>query len=118
MFAYMNILERIVSTDFKAFVGGHSGRLGTPADLKMNLDYTRDVYETMKRVDAEIDYSPLIGVDRPTEQALAKKIFTGTWERAAEEVVERWKDGPMQGAELWTESHCRAMFIYVHFSDL
>jgi glyoxylase-like metal-dependent hydrolase (beta-lactamase superfamily II) len=118
MFAYMNILDRIVNSDFEAFVGGHSGRLGTPADLKLNLEYTKDVYETMKRVDSEIDYAPLIGVDRPTEQALAKKIFTGTWERAAEEVVERWKDGPMQGAELWTESHCRAMFIYVHFSDL
>jgi hypothetical protein len=85
--------------------------------LKLNLDYTRDVYETVKRLDAEIDFSPLIGVDRPTEQVLAKKIFTGTWERAAEEVVERWKDGPLGGAELWTESHCRAMFIYVHFCD-
>jgi glyoxylase-like metal-dependent hydrolase (beta-lactamase superfamily II) len=117
MLAYMNILDRIVNSDFEAFVGGHSGRLGTPADLKLNRDYTRDVYETLKRFDSEIDYSPLVGVDRPTEQALAKKIFTGTWQRAAEEVVERWKDGPLQGAELWTESHCRAMFIYVHFSD-
>ena len=117
MFGYMNILDRILSLDFDAFIGGHSGRLGTRSDLEMNRDYTRDVYETVKRLDSEIDYGPLIGVDRPTEQVLAKELFTGTWERAAEEVVERWKDGPMQGAELWTESHCRAMFIYVHFCD-
>jgi glyoxylase-like metal-dependent hydrolase (beta-lactamase superfamily II) len=117
LFGYMNILDRIIGLDFEAFVGGHSGRLGTPADLQLNRDYTRDVYETVKRVSSEIDYSPLIGVDRPTEQVLAKKLFTDSWERAAEEVVERWQDGPMQGPELWTESHCRAMFIYVHFSD-
>jgi glyoxylase-like metal-dependent hydrolase (beta-lactamase superfamily II) len=117
LFGYMNILDRIISEDFESFIGGHSGRLGTPADLKLNRDYTRDVYETVKRVSSEIDYSLLIGVDRPTEQALAKKLFTDSWERAAEEVVERWKDGPMAGPELWTESHCRAMFIYVHFSD-
>jgi glyoxylase-like metal-dependent hydrolase (beta-lactamase superfamily II) len=117
LFGYMNILDRILSEDFEAFIGGHSGRLGTPADLKLNRDYTRDVYETVKRVSAEIDYSLLIGVDRPTEQALAKKLFTDSWERAAEEVIERWKEGPMAGPELWTESHCRAMFIYVHFSD-
>jgi glyoxylase-like metal-dependent hydrolase (beta-lactamase superfamily II) len=117
MFGYMNVLDRIIDTNFRAFIGGHSGRVGTPSDLQLNRDYTKDVYETVKRLNEEIDYSPLIGVDRPTEQRLAKKLFTSTWERAAEEVVERWKDGPMQGAELWTESHCRAMFIYVHFCD-
>jgi hypothetical protein len=25
--------------------------------------------------------------------------------------------GPLQGADLWAESHCRAMFMYVRFSD-
>jgi hypothetical protein len=25
--------------------------------------------------------------------------------------------GPMQGAGLWAESHCRAMSLYVRFSD-
>jgi hypothetical protein len=113
----MNILDRILETDFKAFIGGHSGRLGTQADLELNRDYTKDVYQTVKRLHSEIDYSPLIGSDRPTEQRLAKQLFTSTWERAAEEVAERWKGGPMQGLELWTESHCRAMFIYVHFCD-
>jgi glyoxylase-like metal-dependent hydrolase (beta-lactamase superfamily II) len=117
MLGYMTILDRILGLDFGAFIGGHSGRPGTRADLELNRDYTRDVYQTVKRLDAEIDYSPLIGVDRPAEQALAKKLFTSTWERAADEVTERWKDGPLQGAELWTESHCRAMFIYVHFCD-
>jgi glyoxylase-like metal-dependent hydrolase (beta-lactamase superfamily II) len=117
MFAYMNTLDHILSLDFDAFIAGHSGRLGNRSDLELTRDYTRDVYETVKRVSAEMDFSQFVGKDRPTEQRMAKELFAGAWERAAAEVTERWKDGSMQGAELWTESHCRAMLIYVRFCD-
>jgi hypothetical protein len=36
---------------------------------------------------------------------------------AGKEIAERWKDSPVQGAELWAESHCRAMFLYVNWTD-
>jgi glyoxylase-like metal-dependent hydrolase (beta-lactamase superfamily II) len=117
MFEYINIFDRILGLDFDTFVGGHSGRLGNRTDLELNRDYTRDVYETVKRVSAEMDFSQLIGIDRPTEQKLAKALFAGAWEQAAQEIIERWKDSPLQGAELWAESHCRAMLIYVRFCD-
>jgi glyoxylase-like metal-dependent hydrolase (beta-lactamase superfamily II) len=117
IFGYMNAFDRLLSLDFDALITGHSGRLSTRKDVQKTRDYVRDIYQTVKRINSELDTSGLYAEEREDEQRLAKELFSSVWVDAAKEIVARWKDGPMQGAELWAESHCRAMFMYVRFSD-
>jgi hypothetical protein len=37
--------------------------------------------------------------------------------KATADVQSRWLHGPMKGVDLWTESHCRAVLLYVRWSD-
>ena len=113
----MNIFDRILGLDFETFIGGHSGRLSNRHDVEITREYVHDVYDTTKRINAELDTSGLYARDRKDEQRLAKELFTSVWVDAGKEIEERWKDGAMQGPALWAESHCRAMFMYVRFSD-
>jgi glyoxylase-like metal-dependent hydrolase (beta-lactamase superfamily II) len=117
IFGYMNAFDYILSLDFDTLIGGHAERLSKREDVQKTSDYVQDVYRTVKRMRSELDISGLYAEDRGNEQRLAKELFSGLWVGASKEIAKRWKDGPMQGVELWTESHCRAMFMYVHFSD-
>ena len=66
---------------------------------------------------SEIDFKGLLAEARDNEQAGIKKILEEVTRRAAADVRSRWLNGPMKGVDLWTESHCRAMVIYVRWTD-
>jgi len=117
MYGYMKTLDRFLEMDFEAFVTGHAGRLANRDDVKLTRDYVHDVYETVKRAQSKFDDPTIYAEDRWTEMVKAKKMFSDVWENAAQEVLERWKSGPLLGVDLWVESHCRTMSLYVRFSD-
>jgi hypothetical protein len=85
--------------------------------VELTREYVHDVYQTVKRVHSELDTSWIYAEERGDEQRLALELFSSVWVDAGKEIAERWKDSPVQGAELWAESHCRAMFLYVNWTD-
>ena len=71
----------------------------------------------MKRIHSEINFEELLAQDRDNEQAGIKLLIDEVTAKATEDVKKRWLKGPMLGVDLWTESHCRAMLLYVRWSD-
>lgn len=117
MFAYLGAFDRVLAYDFDAFVSGHSADVARRSDVEITKTYALDVYETVKRVHGEIDFEELLAEARDNEQAGIKMILEEVTRRAAAEIQSRWLNGPMKGVDLWTESHCRAMVIYVRWTD-
>jgi glyoxylase-like metal-dependent hydrolase (beta-lactamase superfamily II) len=56
---YLRVLDVLLEYDFDVFVGGHLTHVGNRSDVKLTREFTRDVYETVKRVHRETD---LMGV--------------------------------------------------------
>ena len=117
MFAYLGAFDRVLAYEFDAFISGHTADVAGRADIEITKTYAFDVYETVKRVHGEIDVKELLAEARDNEQAGIKKILEEVTRRAAADVRTRWLNGPMKGVDLWTESHCRAMVIYVRWTD-
>lgn len=117
MFAYLGAFDRVLAYDFDVFISGHTPDVARRADIEITKKYLFDVYETVKRVHGEIDFKGLLAEARDNEQAGIKKILEEVTRRAAADVRSRWLNGPMKGVDLWTESHCRAMVLYVRWTD-
>ena len=117
MFVYLNAFDRVLSYDFDAFISGHTADIAQRADVEITKKYAFDVYETVKRIHDEIDVAELLHEERDNEQAGIKKLIETITALAASEIKDRWLSGPMKGVDLWTESHCRAMLLYVRWSD-
>jgi hypothetical protein len=71
----------------------------------------------VKRIHGEINVAELLDEERDNEQAGIKHLIEMVTAKATEDVKSRWLHGPMKGVDLWTESHCRAMMLYVRWSD-
>lgn len=117
LFSYMGAFDRLLAYDFETFVSGHTADVAGRWDVEITKTYTMDVYHTVKRIHDELNVEELLGSERDNEQAGIKTLIETTTETAAAEVMSRWQDGPMKGVELWTESHCRAMTVYVRWTD-
>lgn len=83
----------------------------------MTKKYAFGVYETVKRIHGQINVAELLAQNRDNEQAGIKALIEVVTAKAAADVKGRWLNGPMKGVDLWTESHCRAMLLYVRWSD-
>jgi glyoxylase-like metal-dependent hydrolase (beta-lactamase superfamily II) len=117
MFAYLGAFERILAYDFNVFISGHTADLAHRKDVEITQKYALDVYETVKRFHRDINAAELLAEERHNEQAGIKQLIEIVTAKAAEDVKSRWLHGPMKGVDLWTESHCRAMLLYVRWSD-
>jgi glyoxylase-like metal-dependent hydrolase (beta-lactamase superfamily II) len=117
VYSYMNAFGRFLSYDFVHFLSGHTADVATRADVELTQRYVHDVYETVKRLHDEISTPELLEKHRDNEQAGIKWTIEEVVGRATVELSERWADGPMKGVELWTESHARAMTLYVRWTD-
>ncbi|HXJ40019.1 MAG TPA: MBL fold metallo-hydrolase, partial [Bryobacteraceae bacterium] len=117
MFAYLGAFDRILAYDFDAFISGHTADIAHRSDVEITKQYTFDVYETVKRIHSETDVAELLAQNRNNEQAGIKQLIEEVTAKAAAEVKSRWLNGRMKGVDLWTESHCRAMVLYVRWSD-
>jgi glyoxylase-like metal-dependent hydrolase (beta-lactamase superfamily II) len=117
MFVYLGAFDRILAYDFDAFISGHTAEIGRRKDIEITKKYAFDVYETVKRVHGEINVGELLAQNRDNEQAGIKALIDQVTATAAAELKSRWLNGPMKGVDIWTESHCRAMLLYVRWSD-
>jgi glyoxylase-like metal-dependent hydrolase (beta-lactamase superfamily II) len=117
MFLYLSAFDRILSYDFNSFISGHTADIAHRRDLELTKEYVFDVYETVKRIHGGVDLASLLAEERDNEQAGIKRLIEEVTNAAAKEVQGRWLNGPMKGVDLWTESHCRAMLLYVRWSD-
>jgi len=117
MFVYLNSFDRILAYDFDAFISGHTADIAHRKDVELTKAYAFDVYKTVKRIHGEINVAELLAEERDNEQAGIKKLIETVTERATKDVQGRWLKGPLKGVDLWTESHCRAMLLYVRWSD-
>jgi len=117
MFVYLSAFDRILAYDFVAFVAGHTGDIARRHDVEMTKKYAFDVYETVKRIHGSINVAELLKQNRDNEQAGIRDLIEIVVKKSADEIKSRWLNGPMKGVDLWTESHCRAMVLYVRWSD-
>jgi hypothetical protein len=115
--AFLGAFDRILAYDFDAFISGHTAEIGRRKDIEITKKYAFDVYETVKRVHSEINVAELLARNRDNEQAGIKALIDKVTATAAADVKSRWLNGPMKGVDIWTESHCRAMLLYVRWSD-
>ncbi len=117
IYAYMNAFDRFLELDFDYFLSGHTADLATREDVELTRRYVLDVYATVKRLHDEISTPELLAEHRDSEQAGIKFVIEEVVRRATLELSSRWLGGPMKGVELWTESHARAMVLYVRWTD-
>lgn len=117
VYSYMNAFDRFLDYDFDQFLSGHTAEVATRADVELTRSYVLDVYATVKRLHDEINTPELLAQHRDSEQAGIKFVIDEVVRRATQELTSRWLDGPMKGVELWTESHARAMVLYVRWTD-
>jgi glyoxylase-like metal-dependent hydrolase (beta-lactamase superfamily II) len=117
MFVYLGAFDRLLAYDFEAFISGHTADIAHRKDVELTKAYAFDVYETVKRVHDKINVAELLAKQRDNEQAGIKLLIEQVTAAAAADVQSRWLNGPMKGVDLWTESHCRAMVLYVRWSD-
>jgi glyoxylase-like metal-dependent hydrolase (beta-lactamase superfamily II) len=117
MFEYIGAFDRVLEYDFDALISGHTPWVAHRDDVELTKKYVLDVYETVKRIHDEINEEELLQEERDSEQAGIKAVIDTVTAQATEEVSSRWLDGTMKGVDLWTESHCRAMVLYVRWTD-
>ena len=117
MFVYLGAFDRLLSYEFETFISGHTAEIAYRKDVEITRKYAFDVYETVKRIHGDTDVAELLDRDRDNEQAGIKLLIEEVTRQAADEIRGRWLNGPMLGVDLWTESHCRAMLLYVRWSD-
>jgi len=117
VYSYVKSFDRFLEYDFDYFLSGHTADPAVRADVELTRDYVMDIYHTVKRLHDSINEAELLAEHRDSEQAGIKQIIDTVTEQAAAEIIGRWKDGTMKGTELWTESHARAMVLYVRWSD-
>jgi len=117
MFVYLGAFDRLLSYEFETFISGHTAEVAHRKDVEITKKYAFDVHETVKRIHSQTDVAELLARDRDNEQAGIKLLIEEVTRKAADEIKTRWLGGPMLGVDLWTESHCRAMLLYVRWSD-
>jgi glyoxylase-like metal-dependent hydrolase (beta-lactamase superfamily II) len=117
VYSYMHAFDRFLEYDFEYFISGHTADIARREDVELTNRYVKDVYETVKRLHDEINTPELLEEHRDSEQAGIKFIIEEVVRRATAELSDRWLNGPMKGVELWTESHARAMTLYVRWTD-
>ncbi len=117
VYSYMNAFDRFLAYDFEHFLSGHTADVADRHDVELTREYVMDVYETVKRLHDEINTPELLEEHRDSEQAGIRFIIEEVVRRAYDDLAGRWLDGPMKGVELWTESHARAMTLYVRWTD-
>ena len=117
VFSYMGAFDRFLAYDFDYFLSGHTANPARRSDVELTRDYVMDIYETVKRLHDGINEKELLSEHRDSEQEGIKRIIDTVTAQARDEILERWQGGTMKGTELWTESHARAMVLYVRWSD-
>jgi len=119
---YLHVFDTLLEYEFDVFVGGHLTRPGNRADVELTREFTRDVYETVKRVHGETD---LMGVFVETAEQIGgfdnkyllfDRFLDVVTERATAEIEQRWMYR-LAGVDVFAEDHVRTALIYVRWDD-
>lgn len=119
---YLHVFDTLLEYKFDVFVGGHLTHPGNRADVEVAREFTRDVYETVKRVHRETD---LMGVFVETAKEIGgfdnkyllfDRFLDVVTERATAEIKQRWM-GRLAGIDVFAEDHVRTALIYVRWDD-
>ena len=119
---YLHVFDKLLAYDFDVFVGGHLTHIGNRADVEVAREFTRDVYNTVKRVHAETD---LMGVFVETAEQIGgfdnkyllfDRFLDVVTARATKEIEQRWR-GRLAGIDVFAEDHVRTALIYVRWDD-
>lgn len=119
---YMQVFDTLLTYDFDVFVGGHLTSIGNRSDVEITRDFTRDVYETTKRIHREMDINAVFadaarqigGYDN--KFLLFKTFLDQVTAKAANEIEQRWKDR-LAGADVFAGDHVRTALLYVRWDD-
>lgn len=119
---YLHVFDALLKYDFDVFVGGHLTHPGNRADVEVAREFTRDVYETVKRVHGQTDLMGVFG-DTATQiggfdnkYLLFKRFLDVVTERATAEIEQRWM-GRLAGIDVFAEDHVRTALLYVRWDD-
>lgn len=119
---YLHVFDMLLDYKFDVFVGGHLTHPGNRADVEVAREFTRDVYETVKRVHRETD---LMGVFVETAKEIGgfdnkyllfKTFLDVVTARATAEIKQRWM-GRLASIDVFAEDHVRTALIYVRWDD-
>ena len=119
---YLHVFDTLLEYEFDVFVGGHLTHPGNRTDVEMAREFTRDVYETVKRVHGETD---LMGAFIETAEQIGgfdnkyllfARFLDVVTERATAEIEQRWMDR-LAGVDVFAEDHVRTALIYVRWDD-
>ena len=120
---YLHVFDALLRYEFDVFVGGHVTHPGTRADVEVAREFTRDVYETVKRVHGETD---LMGVFAETatqiggydnKYLLFKRFLDVVTERATAEINSAGS-GRLAGIDVFAEDHVRTALLYVRWDSV
>lgn len=119
---YLQVFDRLLEYEFDVFVGGHLTHPGTREDVELSREFTRDVFETVKRVHSETN---LMSIFVETADQIGgwdnKYLLFSTFldvvtDRATAELEGRWLDR-LAGVDVFTRDHVRTALIYVRWDD-
>jgi len=118
---YLNMFSTILDYDFDAFIGGHLSHIGTRDDVIATHAYVNDVYQTVKRIHQKVDQLAIMStaakeIGWDNKYLLFKTFLNTIIQQCAREIESRWIN-KLSGVDVWSESHCQAMLIYVRWDD-
>jgi glyoxylase-like metal-dependent hydrolase (beta-lactamase superfamily II) len=119
---YLKVFDVLLEYEFDVFVGGHLTHIGNRADVEVAREFTRDVYNTVKRIHGETDLMAVFaesakqigGFDN--KYLLFDRFLDVVTARAAAEIEQRWM-GRLAGIDVFAEDHVRTALIYVRWDD-
>ena len=107
---YIRVHEQVLAYDFDHLVSGHVTRAGTPADVRVQLEYLTDLRTTAEAALSSVDLaSTMAPVDTANAWAVFRAYLDAIAAQTADEVVpRRWKDR-LGGADVFTLPNAWAM---------
>lgn len=101
--------EKALRYDFETLVAGHVGRLGTPEDVRTQLEFVTDLKANSRSAIETVDFQAVaqeVGSSNPWE--LFDAYLDELTEQIATATLETWGDR-LKGAEVFMESHAETM---------
>lgn len=106
---YVEAHHEALQYDFDTLVAGHLGQLGTPDDVRTQLQFLDDLSDNARKAIETVDFQQIAqeeATDNPWQ--LFDAYLDAVAEQAAEATLETWGDR-LKGADVFMESHAFTM---------
>ena len=119
---YLHVFDVLLDYEFDVFVGGHLTHIGNRADVEVAREFTRDVYNTVKRIHGETDLMAVFGETAEqiggfdNKYLLFSRFLDVVTAKATAEIEQRWMNR-LAGIDVFAEDHVRTALIYVRWDD-